>query len=256
MPGEPEGPSHQISNLTVGPDGKLYVHNGDGHDPATAGDLDSFRGKVLRMDLDGTASEDNPFYDPSDGITARDYVFAFGFRNPFGGAWRAADGSHYVVENGPRTDRFAEVRPGTDFGWDGTDASMRKRAIYNWRPSHAPVNLAFVDRRTFAGSGFPAKKIGHAFVTESGPTYARGPQRLGKRIVEFIPRKSRRFGAPRTFLEYTGVGRATASGLAAASDGLYFTDLYKDVRSSSPTDRGAQLLRIRYVGARARASSR
>src|SRR2546429_650073 len=30
MPDEPVGASHQISNLTIGPDGKLYVHVGDG----------------------------------------------------------------------------------------------------------------------------------------------------------------------------------------------------------------------------------
>ena len=32
MAGEPQGQSHQISNLTIGPDGKLYVHMGDGFD--------------------------------------------------------------------------------------------------------------------------------------------------------------------------------------------------------------------------------
>jgi hypothetical protein len=81
MFGETQGASHQISNLTIGPDGKLYVHNGDGFFTATAQDLGSLRGKVLRVNLDGTPAAGNPFLDPSDGITARDYVFAYGFRN-------------------------------------------------------------------------------------------------------------------------------------------------------------------------------
>ena len=55
----------------------------------TALNLNSYRGKILRMNLDGTAPTDNPFYNAADGINARDYVFAYGLRNPFGGAWRA-----------------------------------------------------------------------------------------------------------------------------------------------------------------------
>jgi hypothetical protein len=48
-------------------------------------------------------------------------------------------------------------------------------------------------------------------------------------------------------VEYTGSGKATAAGLAATPDGLYFTDLYKDLNSTSAIDPGARLLRVRYV---------
>jgi glucose/arabinose dehydrogenase len=248
--GEPSGPSHQISNLTIGPDGYLYVHNGDGFDPPTAENLDLFRGKVLRMDLTGTPPSDNPFYDSSDGITARDYVFAYGFRNPFGGAWRSADGAHYEVEAGPSVDRFAKVVSGGDYGFDGTDASMSTNALYNWDPAHAPVNIAFVEPQTSLGSGFPTPKMDHAYVTESGPTFATGPQVRGKRIVEFAPGAGGTFdgSTPQTLVEYTGVGKATAVGIAPGPDGLYFTDLYKDVDYASASDPGANLLRVRWTG--------
>jgi glucose/arabinose dehydrogenase len=248
MPGEPTGPSHQISNLTIGPDGLLYVHVGDGFEPPAAQDLDSFRGKILRMTLGGDPAPANPFYDAGDGISARDYVFAYGFRNPFGGAWRAADRAHYEVENGPRVDRLARVHPGVNYGWDGSNASMSQLALYNWDPSHAPTNIAFVEPQTASGSGFPAADMDHAFVAESGPTYATGPQARGKRIVEFDPDSSGAFGDPVELVEYTGTGKATAAGLAAGPDGLYFTDLYKDLHYTSPSDRGANLLRVRYVG--------
>ena len=56
MVGETQGQSHQISNITIGPDGKLYVHVGDGFDTAMALNLDSYRGKILRMNLDGSVS--------------------------------------------------------------------------------------------------------------------------------------------------------------------------------------------------------
>src|SRR4030095_7978726 len=124
MVSEAQGQSHQISNVTIGPDGKLYVHMGDGFQTDTALDLDSFRGKILRMNLDGSAPGDNPFYDASDGIHARDYVFAYGVPTPFGGTWRASDGSHYEIENGPSVDRMAKVVAGRNFGWDSSDESM------------------------------------------------------------------------------------------------------------------------------------
>jgi glucose/arabinose dehydrogenase len=248
MPGERQTQSHQISNLTITPSGELYVHNADGHVPAAAQNLELFRGKVLRMNLDGTPVDDNPFVDESVGTTASDYVFAYGFRNPFGGAWRAADGEHYAVENGPSTDRFALISGGSNFGWDGTNGSMQTLALYNWNPSHAPVNIAFVQPQTASGSGFPASKMDHAFVTESGPTWASGPQTLGKRIVEFAPDPGGALGAaPVPFVEYTGVGKATTAGLAAGTDGLYFTDLYRDTEYSSPIDGGANLLRVSYA---------
>lgn len=246
MVGEIQGQSHQISNLTITPDGKLLCHVGDGFISETALDLDSFRGKILRLNLDGSPAADNPFYDAGNGITARDYVFAYGVRNPFGGDWRAADASHYVVENGPSIDRFAKVAAGRNFGWDGTNASMANFAIWNWSPAHAPVGMAFVQPETFGGSGFPDSLMGHAFVTESGPTYAEGPQLRGKRISEWIlDANGQLVAGPLPFLEYAGHGRATACGLEAGPDGLYMTELFHDL-GTAPTESGARILRVDY----------
>jgi hypothetical protein len=145
-------------------------------------------------------------------------------------------------------DRLARIDPGVNYLWDGTDASMANFALYNWAPSHAPVNIAFVQPETFGGSGFPAQLMDRAFVTESGPTWATGPQVLGKRIVYFEPDPGTGEigGHPHGFVEYTGTGKATAVGLAAGPDGLYFTDLYKDLNYSAGDDKGARLMRVRF----------
>ena len=249
MAPEAQGQSHFCSNLTIGPDDKLYLHNGDGFDAGTALNLDQYRGKILRVNLDGSAPSDNPFYNAGNGINARDYVWAYGFRNPFGGAWRAADGQHYEVENGPSRDRFAKVTGGTSYGWAGANADMSINALYNWEPSTGPVNLCFIQPDTFSGSAFPAGKMGRAYDTLSGPTYASGPQGLGKRIDEFqLDGTGALVGTPQTLVEYNGSGRATACGIAAGPDGLYFTDLYRDTDSSGPTDGGANVLRVRFTG--------
>jgi glucose/arabinose dehydrogenase len=249
FPNEPVGPSHQISNVSIGPDGKLYVHMGDGLFTTPALDLSSARGKILRVNLDGSAPSENPFYDAADGLTATDLIYAYGLRNPFGGAWREADGAHWEVENGPSVDRLAKIVAGRNYLWDGTDASMHNFAAYLWSPPAAPVNIAFVQPGTFGGSGFPAEKMDHAYVTESGATYAPGPEGTGKRIAEFhFDADGNLVEGPLPLIEYVGAGRATASALAAGPDGLYFADLYRDFGAATPVDRGAHVFRIRYTG--------
>lgn len=250
MVGETQGQSHQISSLSIGPDGNLYVHMGDGFSSAKSQDLSSFRGKILRLNTDGTPAEGNPFLNDANGIGAADYVYASGLRNPFGGAWRESDGSLYLVENGPILDRIAKVVPGRNYLWNGTDASMRNFAIHNWIGSVAPVNMAFVQPGTFGGSGFPAAKQDHFFITESGPTWASGPQSSGKRITEFVLDEAGNLvSGPTPFVRYTGTGKASAVALAAGPDGLYFSDFYKDTDYDSPIDRGSNILRVRFVGA-------
>lgn len=249
MFGETQGQSHQISNFSFGPDGKLYVHMGDGFDTTKGQDLNSFRGKILRLNLDGSPATNNPFYNAANGITATDYVFAYGLRNPFGGAWRAADGFHYEVENGPSVDRFAKIVAGRNYLYNGSDNSMANYAIYTWSPATGPVNLAFIQSGTFGGSGFPADKMDRAFVSESGSTYATGNSTSGKRITEFVlDANGNRLGGPTNLIEYSGTGKATVVALAAGPDGLYFSDFYKDQNYTSPIDRGANILRVRYIG--------
>ncbi len=249
MFGEAQGEAHQVSKLSFGPDGMLYVHMGDGFISSTGQDISSFRGKILRMHPDGSPAADNPFFFSPDGINATDYIYAYGFRNPFGGAWRAADGILYYVGNGPFIDRFAQVIPGRNFAWDGTDASMLNFALYSWYPASAPVNLAFVQAESFGGSGFPLGKLGRAYVTESGLPWVAGPAGRGKRISEFtLAADGTLLDGPRPFVEYTGTGRASTVALAAGPDGLYFSDFYKDQDSSAPTERGANVLRVRFVG--------
>lgn len=245
MQGEPQGQSHQISNLEI-VGGQLFCHMGDGFNVGTAQNLNSYRGKILRLNLDGSPVTSNPFYNGGT-ITSRDYVYCYGVRNPFGGAWRAADGERYCVENGPNVDRFMRLVSGRNYGWNGSNGSMFNFALYNWDPSSGPVNIAFVQPQTFGGSGFPADVQGHAFVSESGATYAEGEQPIGKRISEFVLDAAGNVTAgPLPFLEYTGDGYATMVGLACGPDGMYFSELYSDSGALGPTTTGGRILRIRY----------
>lgn len=274
MPGEPMRQSHFISNISFGPaDGKLYVHIGDGFVSSTARNLNVFRGKIIRLNKDGSPVADNPFYNPvdrgADGLPdAEDYVWASGYRNPFGGAWRDADGAHYVVENGPSRDRLSKLVRGRDYLFDGTDASMNnynlawtadpsglfENGAPDWNPIVAPVNIAFVQQSTGNYSHFPTDKWGHAFVAASGPTHAIGPN-YAKSIQEWVlnPDGTRRVSAvgeapnPRELASYEGAGYETIAGLASGPDGLYFTTLYPDTNVNASAA-GVRILRVVYTG--------
>lgn len=77
---------------------------------------------------------------------------------------------------------------------------MKTRALYNWDPPHGPVNIAFTEPQNCHAGGFPPAKYGHAFVSESGPTWATGPQSRGKRIVEFSFGANGSVSGPKTLM--------------------------------------------------------
>ena len=77
-------PHHR--HLHFADDGTLFVGVGDGADgdadsSLRAQDLNSSNGKILRINKDGTAPADNPFYDGTNSIRSK--VWLYGVRNPF-----------------------------------------------------------------------------------------------------------------------------------------------------------------------------
>lgn len=116
--------AHTTDSLAFGLDGKLYVSIGDGADfngvdPLTfrAQNLDSLNGKVLRINTDGTAPVDNPFYNGNPNAN-RSKVWYYGLRNPFRLSVHPSTGKIYVGDVGWFS--FEEVNfgdPGSNFGW-------------------------------------------------------------------------------------------------------------------------------------------
>jgi glucose/arabinose dehydrogenase len=85
------GPAPSAS-VRFGPDGKLYVAFGSGDDLSAAEDLASFRGKVLRLNTDGTTPRDQPVASP---------VHASGLDVPRGMDWHSPSGVLWVVDGSP-----------------------------------------------------------------------------------------------------------------------------------------------------------
>lgn len=105
--------SHQIGGCQVF-DGLLYVTVGDSlNEEAPPIALESLRGKVLRLTLDGEPAPENPYYQEDQPLSTVNYVWATGFRNPFG--IKIVEGRVFVADNGRNLDRFLQVLPGQEF---------------------------------------------------------------------------------------------------------------------------------------------
>ncbi|MGJ7579727.1 PQQ-dependent sugar dehydrogenase [Variovorax sp. RHLX14] len=107
--------AHNGGRIRFNPaDGFLYVTTGDTHNSQVPQGPTMLGGKVLRIDRDGKAAPGNK---PPQGFDAR--VYAYGFRNPQGIAFRPGTNQPYTTENGPwHSDEVRGLVNGGNAGWD------------------------------------------------------------------------------------------------------------------------------------------
>lgn len=144
--------NHDGGTIRFGRDGKLYVATGEGDlwcpcftpkstncswgcgscpsvNPSTgcksyqwATNMGTFYGKILRINSDGSAPTDNPYYANAP-YNAQKYVYALGFRNPFSMNFKPGTDDLYIGDVGSHgTDKREEINKLTptsvrDFGW-------------------------------------------------------------------------------------------------------------------------------------------
>lgn len=107
--GIPSARNHNGGRLAIAPDGHLYIATGDGSATATAQQLTSLGGKILRVTTTGAIPADNPF--------AGSPVYSLGHRNVQGLGW-AVDGTMFASEFGQDTwDELNIITPGGNYGW-------------------------------------------------------------------------------------------------------------------------------------------
>jgi glucose/arabinose dehydrogenase len=157
--------NHNGGVIAFGPDGKLWAVIGENANPSLSQDHTSLLGKVLRMNPDGTAASDNPFYRS---LSWENRVYTYGHRNMFGLAWHPVTGRAYVTENGPNcNDEVNLLTAGSNYGWGPSatcptpptpqstnqDGPSPVLPIAWWTPEIAPTNAAF-----FTGSLLPQSR--------------------------------------------------------------------------------------------------
>ena len=124
--------NHNGGNIAFGPDGYLYIGMGDGGsggDPQDrAQDLDSYHGKMLRIDVDGTSSGKQyaiPATNPYVGKAGLDEIWSLGLRNPWRWSFDRSTGDLWIADVGQG--RGEEVNRSTaasgagravNYGWD------------------------------------------------------------------------------------------------------------------------------------------
>jgi glucose/arabinose dehydrogenase len=107
---------HNGGAIGFGIDGKLYIAVGDGGTPSNAQSLGNLKGKILRINKDGSIPADNPFYQAATGINRA--IWARGLRNPFSFAVQPETGRIHINDVGQSA--WEEVNhgiKGSNYGW-------------------------------------------------------------------------------------------------------------------------------------------
>ena len=122
-------PNHNGGMLAFGPDGYLYIGNGDGGsggDPLNSGQsLDTLLGKILRIDVNSGdpygIPTGNPF--PVGNLAgARPEIWAYGLRNPWRFSFDRLTGALFIGDVGQGAWEEVDVEPpgagGRNYGWN------------------------------------------------------------------------------------------------------------------------------------------
>jgi glucose/arabinose dehydrogenase len=157
-----DGNGHYSGRIAFSPDGKyLFFTSGERQKFDPAQDPKSTLGKVLRLNLDGSAAAGNP-------LAAKDFnpaIWSYGHRNLLGLAFDK-DGRLWEVEMGPKGgDEINLIKPGFNYGWPNASNGSHYdgRAIPDhkandsyeaprvwWNPSVSPASLLY-----YTGAMFP-----------------------------------------------------------------------------------------------------
>ena len=159
---------HFGSRISFHQDGTMYVTMGErGQRQANgpgAQDSTNTIGTTIRLNMDGSVPEDNPFVGRDD---IPDAVYTYGHRNQQGMAIHPATGDVWQHEHGPHGgDELNLIKAGRNFGWPdvtygdeysdqspigGTEGPGFTQPVKYWDPSPAFSGMAF-----YTGDKFPS----------------------------------------------------------------------------------------------------
>lgn len=230
----PSRSSHQIGPCQVN-DGLLYVAVADAGEPGRSQQLDTLQGKVLRLTLDGRPALGNPFIADGSEVDASDYIWASGFRNPFG--LTMVGDRVFVADNGPAVDRFLEISEGVNYLWDGTDNSMGANADAIFTPSQGVGQMGFNPE----GAGlYPSRFDDNFFVAITGSPLFQAASAPAIMAFKYDFNLNRVTTVPVRVLMHLGDRTQVVAGMAFGPNAIYFAPLLPDLNGETA------ILRLEY----------
>ena len=158
---------HFGSRITFDEHGHVFFAVGDRGVRKNSQDLSNHAGSILRLNLDGSVPEDNPF---SKNKQLLPEVWSYGHRNTQGLAYDAENERLWSIEHGPRGgDEINLIHSGANYGWpiisygkeywgpiavgEGTHRKGMEQPVKVYIPSIAPGSLLL-----YSGNALPGWK--------------------------------------------------------------------------------------------------
>lgn len=155
---------HFGSRIAFDDEGHVYFGVGDRGERGNAQNLGNHAGTIMRLNLDGSIPDDNPFLDKKNVLAE---IWSYGHRNPQGLLYDASNGDLWSIEHGPRGgDEINLIEKGRNYGWpvisygkeywspvsvgEGTAKIGMEQPVKVYIPSIAPGSLLM-----YSGDAFP-----------------------------------------------------------------------------------------------------
>ena len=164
--------NHNGGAIHFGKDGKLYVAVGDNARGGNAQSLRNLKGKMLRINKDGTIPRDNPFYNRATGKNRA--IWALGLRNPFSFAIQPRTGKMFINDVGEQTwEEINRGAAGANYGWprfEGPESKPKYRSpVFAYRQGSTKTTGCAITGGAFYNPTtrqFPRAHVGDYFFAD------------------------------------------------------------------------------------------
>ncbi len=120
---------HFGSRITFDEEEHIYFSIGDRGIRANAQDLSTHAGSIIRLNLDGSIPNDNPFINEQNRLSE---IYSYGHRNPQGLFYDKFNKKLWSIEHGPRGgDEINLIQKGANYGWPTISYGKEY-----WNPMH------------------------------------------------------------------------------------------------------------------------
>lgn len=155
---------HFGGRISFDQQGHVFLSIGDRGERDNAQNRSNHAGSILRLNLDGTVPDDNPFIGQAKVLPE---IWSYGHRNPQGLFFNQQTGQLWTIEHGPRGgDEINLVQVGKNYGWpvisygkeywaplqvgEDTEREGMEQPVQMYDPSIAPSSLIQYQGALFA----------------------------------------------------------------------------------------------------------